>query len=432
MKATISLRHITGSSVLRLLGSMLTLMFSKDGISSFGGVHLVSAYDNGLGLTPQMGWNSWNEFNCKGIDEKLIKEIAEAMVSTGLAELGYEYINLDDCWQVSRNKTGHIVEDFEKFPSGIGALSAYIRKDLGLKFGLYSDSGMLTCQRRPGSYGHEQQDAESYREWEIDYLKYDNCYATGLGGGVQKRYKSMRDALNQTFSEEKPIFFGLCEWGIEDPATWAGTVGNSWRTTGDISKSWDSILYNLDRNDEWHEYAGPGGWNDPDMLEVGTSSKLTLAEQRSHFTLWALIKSPLILGNDLRSIPPEIMEILSNPEIIALNQDPLGIQGYKRSSKDGLEVWAGDLEGGDIGVVLFNRSPQAESIAVRYDELLFENSNQRRDDLSISASVRDLWARTDLGVHEDSFEAVVASHDVIALRLSGVAITKIDQVKRIQ
>ena len=416
----------SSSAILILFGSMLLMLF-LDTNPSLGVLNLVSAYDNGLGLTPQMGWNSWNYFGCNGISETLIKEIAEALISTGLADLGYEYINLDDCWQVSRNKTGYIVEDFQKFPSGMAGLSKYVRNELGLKFGLYSDSGLFTCQRRPGSFGHERQDAESYREWEIDYLKYDNCYATGLGKGVQKRYESMRDALNQTTTTtDHPIFFGLCEWGIQDPATWAGNVGNSWRTTGDIQQSWDSILDNLDKNDKWHRYAGPGGWNDPDMLQVGTTTKLTLEEQRSHFTLWALIKSPLLLANDLRDIPTEILEILSNSEIIALNQDKLGVQGYKRQSQNGLEVWAGDLEGGDIGVVLFNRSPKTETIEVRFKDLLLENKFQerRRNDLSssISVHVRDLWARSDLGVHRDAFEGVVPSHDVIALRLSGIEV----------
>ncbi len=405
---------------------------------------LVDAYDNGVGLTPQMGWNPWNLFGCDGINETLVKEIAEAMVSTGLSDLGYKYINLDDCWQLSRNKTGYIVEDFQKFPSGMAGLSKYVRNELGLKFGLYSDSGLFTCQRRPGSFGHERQDAESYVEWEIDYLKYDNCYATGLGGGVQKRYETMRDALNKTkalhhedeqnidrndnlIGHRKPIFFALCEWGIEDPATWAGDVGNSWRTTGDIQKSWESILNIIDSNDQWHSYAGKhNGWNDPDMLQVGTSNKLSLDEQRSHFTLWALVKAPLLLANDLRSIPTEIMDIISNPEIIALNQDDLGIQGYKRRSDDDLEVWAGDLAGGDIAVVLFNRSPKTENISVKFKELLFENVFT--EDLSISAHVRDLWARADLGIFLDTFRGAVPSHGVIALRLSGVSILIKDRI----
>jgi len=395
----------------------------------------VDAYDNGLGLTPQMGWNPWNLFGCDGINEQLVQDIAAAMVSSGLSDLGYQYINLDDCWQVSRNESGHIVVDADKFPSGMASLSDKVHSN-GLKFGLYSDSGLYTCQRRPGGLGYETQDAESYVEWDIDYLKYDNCYATGLGGGVQKRYTTMRDALNQTATQksptQKPIFFGLCEWGYKDPAKWARPIGNSWRTTGDIQKSWGSILSNLDQNDQWHSYAGPGGWNDPDMLQVGTTDKLTIGEQRAHFTLWCLVKSPLLLANDLRDIPKEIMDIISNPEVIALNQDPLGVQGYKRSSDDGLEVWAGDLQGGDVGVVLLNRSGQNQTITVRFEDVVHADSvkvlagtgslrtTAATTTTTISAHVRDLWARSDLGVYQDSFEGTVPTHDVMALRLTKV------------
>jgi len=381
-----------------------------------------------------MGWNPWNVFQCD-IHETLIREIASSMVSIGLSDLGYKYINIDDCWQLSRNDTGHIVEDPQKFPSGMAALSKYVREDLGLKFGLYSDSGLYTCQRRPGGLGYEKQDAESYVAWEIDYLKYDNCYATGLGGGVQKRYETMRDALNQTASKNKnsnnnnknskPIFFGLCEWGYKNPATWAGSIGNSWRTTGDIQKSWSSITDILDKNDQWHSYAGPGGWNDPDMLQVGTTTKLTITEQRAHFTLWCLIKAPLLLANDLRDIPDNAMEIISNPEVIALNQDPLGVQGYKRRSDSGLEVWAGELEGGDIAVVLFNRSQDTNTIVVRFEDVVASSVRRHYGIGSmviISANVRDLWEHSDLGVFENEFRGDVPSHGVMALRLSLVSI----------
>jgi len=220
----------------------------------------VKAYDNGLGRTPPMGWNSWNFFGCDKINEDLIKGVADSLVDSGLAALGYNHLNLDDCWQIKRNASGYIVEDSTKFPSGMASLSAYVRGK-GLYFGLYSDSGLYTCQRRPGGLGHEVKDAEMYVQWQIDYLKYDNCYATGMGGGLQQRYKTMRDALNATATKHnsKPIFYSLCEWGVGDPAKWAGAVGNSWRTTGDIQRSWGSILANLDKNDQWHSYAGPGG-----------------------------------------------------------------------------------------------------------------------------------------------------------------------------
>ncbi|KAG7363639.1 alpha-galactosidase [Nitzschia inconspicua] len=400
------------------------------------------AYDNGVGLTPPMGWNHWNAFHCDGLNEGLIHDTAHAMVDLGLAELGYVYLNIDDCWQLSRNSTGFIQEDLQKFPSGIAALSDYVH-NLGHKFGLYSDSGIMTCQRRPGGLGHEQQDAAIYNEWKIDYLKYDNCYATGLGN-VRWRYRRMHDALNAT---GRTIFFSMCEWGVEDPATWAMQVGNSWRTTADIGPTWKSITQRLDLNDQWHAYAGIGGWNDPDMLEVGNGD-LTLAEQRAHFTMWCLIKSPLLLGNDLRSVSPEVIEIISNKEVIALNQDPLGVQGYKRWSKhvkqsnnnnnndneksyirnndrheeesdleddndEVIEVWAGDLSGGDIAVVLLNRSSQSQIITATFVDIGFTTFS--------SVKARDLWAHQDLGIQKDAISATVGSHDVVALRLTPVS-----------
>jgi alpha-galactosidase len=298
---------------------------------------------------------------------------------------------------------------------------------LGLKFGLYSDAGIMTCQRRPGGLGHEQEDAATYQQWNIDYLKYDNCFATGLGN-VHWRYQRMHDALNAT---GHPIFFSMCEWGVEDPATWAMPVGNSWRTTGDISPSWKSITQILDENDRWHQYAGVGGWNDPDMLEVGNGD-LTIAEQRAHFTLWCLMKSPLLLGNDLRNIPPEVLEIITNQEVIALNQDPLGVQGYKRWSQtvqseveptrirsgstdtysnentETIEVWAGNLDGGDVAVVLLKRSVQPQQITARFEDVGIPHRS--------SVHVRDLWAHQDLGIYQESVSAIVNSHDVVAFR----------------
>jgi alpha-galactosidase len=412
-------------------------------------VTVVSGYDNGLAITPQMGWNPWNRF--KGdINETLIIEMGQAMIDTGLNKLGYEYVNLDDCWQISRNSSGYIQEDKTKFPSGMRYLRDQIHS-LGtgsnLKFGLYSDSGTLTCQKRPGSFGYEDKDAASYAEWKIDYLKYDNCNGNGMGGGIRARYQTMHDALNAT---NHPILFSMCEWGVQDPATWAGPIGNSWRTTGDIRANWNSITSNLDKNNNWYMYAGPGQWNDPDILEVGNIyGDLTIAEQRSHFTLWCLIKAPLLLGNDLRSIPPEIMEIISNPEIIALNQDPLGKQGYRRwssssssssssstststsleyedtNNKMGVEVWAGDLAGGDVAVVLFNRSNKTESITAKFSDVTDVNVYMDVDiGASIYAHVRNLWEHSGLGVHHDKVSVIVPSHDVVALRLTNITVQR--------
>jgi alpha-galactosidase len=382
-----------------------TMMLFRHGVWALLFALCADANDNGLGRTPQMGWNSWNHFYCD-IHEDLIQDIAQAAVDLGLKDAGYSYINLDDCWQISLDDDGYIQEDPDAFPSGIPALSDYVHS-LGLKFGLYSDAGTNTCQKRPGSLGYETQDAERYKEWKIDYLKYDNCFSTVTD--VKLRYQAMHDALN---ASGHPIFFSMCEWGVEDPATWASPVGNSWRTTGDIGPTWGSITNILDQNNQWHEYAGPGGWNDPDMLEVG-NGKLTYAEQKSHFTLWCLMKAPLLLGNDLRQMGNSTLEIISNSEVIALNQDPLGVQGYKRTSdKDGLEVWAGPLSRGHVAVVLFNRSSRPANIIAMWNDIGIAPASLYH--------VRDLWARQDLGIQGASVTALVDSHDVVALRLKPV------------
>ena len=277
--------------------------------------------DNGLGLTPQMGWNTWNKFAC-GIDEELIKNSIDAIISSGLKDAGYNYINLDDCWQESRDENGYIVENPITFPSGIKYLVDYAHEK-GLKFGLYSSAGNYTCQGKPGSLNYEEKDAEMYAKWGIDYLKYDNCFNNGISSHI--RYPKMRDALTNT---NHSIFYSLCQWGEEEVATWGKDVGNSWRTTGDISDNWNSMISIIDQNDQWYQYAGPGGWNDPDMLEVGNGG-MTYTEYRTHFGLWALVKSPLLIGCDITNMSEETKEILTNPEVIAINQDPLGEQGHK-------------------------------------------------------------------------------------------------------
>jgi len=282
---------------------------------------LALALDNGLGITPQMGWNSWNKFACN-INEELIRNTIDALVDTGLVAAGYNYINLDDCWQVSRDKNNVIVADPKAFPSGIKALADYAHSK-GMKFGLYSDAGTGTCQGRPGSLGYEDIDARTYAEWGVDYLKYDNCNADPRT--PEERYPIMRDALNKS---GRAIFYSMCEWGVDDPAKWAKEVGNSWRTTGDISDSWSSMINIIDKNDKWADYAGPGGWNDPDMLEVGNGG-MTYDEYRTHFSLWALAKAPLLIGCDVTKKDPQTFEILMNEEVIAVNQDKLGVQGRK-------------------------------------------------------------------------------------------------------
>ncbi|PSR93252.1 Alpha-galactosidase [Actinidia chinensis var. chinensis] len=355
--------------------------------------------NNGLASTPQMGWNSWNFFACD-INEAVIKETADALVTTGLADLGYVFVNIDDCWSAQkRNSKGQLVPDPKTFPSGIKALADYVHEK-GLKLGIYSDAGAFTCEVRPGSIYHENDDAELFASWGVDYLKYDNCY--NLGIKPKERYPPMRDALNAT---GRTIFYSLCEWGVDDPALWAGKIGNSWRTTEDINDSWASMTTIADLNDKWAAYAGPGGWNDPDMLEVGNGG-MTYQEYQAHFSIWALMKAPLLVGCDVRNMTAETFEILSNKEVIAVNQDPLGVQGrkvYVSGTDDCLQVWAGPLTGHRLAVVLWNRCSKAATITAAWGALGLESS--------ISVSVRDLWKHQDIvGEAVASFSARVDAH----------------------
>lgn len=326
---------------------------------------------------------------------------ADALVSTGLAELGYDHVNIDDCWSSPlRDLKGQLVPDTKTFPSGIKALADYVHGK-GLKLGIYSDAGVFTCQVRPGSLFHEKDDAALFASWGVDYLKYDNCF--NLGIEPKKRYPPMRDALNETGCS---IFYSLCEWGVDDPALWAGKVGNSWRTTGDINDTWASMTSIADINDKWASYAGPGGWNDPDMLEVGNGG-MSYQEYRAHFSIWALMKAPLLIGCDVRNMTAETFEILSNKEVIAVNQDPLGVQGrkvYVSGTDNCLQVWAGPLSGHRLVVALWNRCPKAETITAQWDALGLESSTK--------VSVRDLWQHKQVtGDAVSSFAAQVDAHD---------------------
>jgi alpha-galactosidase len=366
------------------------------------------ASDNGLALTPPMGWNSWNKFACN-VSEDLIKGAADAMVSSGMKEAGYEYVVIDDCWQVSRDASGNIVADAQRFPAGIKALADYVHAK-GLKFGIYSDAGVKTCAGRPGSAGHEYQDALQYAAWGVDYLKYDWCH-TGKAN-AEWAYSTMRDALK---ASGRPIVFSLCEWGTAKPWLWAKDVGNLWRTTGDISDCWDckkdalSFVKIVDLQDGLESYAGPGHWNDPDMLEVGNGG-MTTTEYRSHFSLWCLLAAPLIAGNDLKNMPAEIKEILANREVIAVDQDALGMQG-RRVRKDGdTEVWAKQLKDGSRAVILFNRGADETQISVSWEELGYP--------AHLSAGVRDLWMKKDLGKFAGTYGAKVPSHGVVMIKVA--------------
>jgi len=365
---------------------------------------------DGLASTPPMGWNSWNKFGCD-VSEKLMREMADALVATGMKDAGYQYLVIDDCWQVRRDAAGRIVPDPDRFPSGMKALADYVHGK-GLRFGLYSDAGTGTCQKRPGSKDHEAIDARTYAEWGVDYLKYDWCNAEGQD--TRDSYARMSRALR---ASGRPIVFSICEWGSTRPWLWAPGIGQLWRSTGDIQDCWDcgkswggmGVVHIIDLLADLHPFAGPGHWNDPDMLEVGNGG-LTTAESRAHFSFWALLAAPLMAGNDLRSMSAETREILTNPEVIAVDQDALGMQGRKVRDNGPQEVWMKPLGDGSKAVILFNRGTEAGNIAVSWEDISLAPGEK--------ALVRDLWTKADVGSFAGRFEAKVAPHDVVMVRIT--------------
>nr|WP_234327302.1 ricin-type beta-trefoil lectin domain protein [Streptomyces sp. NRRL WC-3742] len=315
-----------------------------------------------------MGFNDWNAYGCN-VSESLIKSTALAMHDNGMQSAGYEYVNIDDCWMThSRGSDGRLVPDPGKFPDGIKGTADYVHS-LGLKLGIYESAGLQTCAGFPGSLGHETADAQSFAAWGVDYLKYDNCYAgpgcwlntcpNGNKAPAQTRYTAMRDALAAT---GRPILFSLCNWGEENVWTWGASVGNSWRTTNDINASYSSMLSIFHSNVNLAPYAGPGHWNDPDMLEVGNGS-LSEVESRSEFSLWAEMAAPLIAGTNIASASPATLATLTNTRVIAVDQDPLGKQGTMVSSVNGLDVLAKPLANGDVSVALFNETGSTATIS---------------------------------------------------------------------
>lgn len=380
-----------------------------------------------LAQTPPMGWNSWNTFACN-IDEKLIRETAEAMVSSGMKDAGYQYVNLDDCWHGERDERGFIQPDPERFPSGMKALADYVHS-LGLKIGIYSDAGWKTCAGEPGSRGYEFQDAMTYAEWGIDYLKYDWCNTEELN--AKGAYLTMRDAL---YAAGRPIVFSICEWGRNDPWEWAPEMGHLWRTTGDIIDcfdcetghgSWSStgIMPILDLQDGLREHAGPGHWNDPDMMEVG--NRMSVNQDRAHFSMWAMLAAPLIAGNDLRSMTPETISILTNKDVIAINQDPLGIQAMKYLDHGDLEIWFKPLQGGDWAMTILNRSRLDETVVFDWatEHMNDDLTGHRAHFDSIRYRIRDLWSGDDLGTTEMPQTFAVPGQDVRVMRLTKFATT---------
>lgn len=334
------------------------------------GTVLMAQKFTGLAKTPPMGWNSWNKYHCD-VSEELIMKMADAMVSSGMKDAGYEYIVIDDCWQVSRDENGEIVVDPERFPHGMKFLADYIHSK-GLKFGIYSSAGTVTCQRRPGGRGYEFQDARAYARWDVDYLKYDWCGSSTQN--AKASYTLMRDAL---YKAGRPIVFSICEWGSNNPWEWGAEVGHLWRTTGDISDNWNSMIGIFDKQRDLARYAGPGGWNDPDMLEVGNGG-MTNEEYKTHFSLWCMLAAPLIAGNDLANMTPETKAILLNKEMIAVNQDTLGMQATCYRDNYGYQIWVKGLANGDKAVCLLNKSDEKKTVLVNFDELARIRTMTRR------------------------------------------------------
>lgn len=375
------------------------------------------ALNNGLCRTPPMGWNSWNIFH-ENINETQIKQIADAMVSSGMRDAGYVYLNLDDNWMaISRDGNGDLRADPTRFPSGMKALGDYIHSK-GLKFGIYGDRGLRTCYHfnagpngtASGSYGKETRDANTFASWGVDYLKYDNCDPSP-GSNQQRDYENMRDALAKC---GRPIVFSVCAWGY---ASWMPATGNLWRTTGDITDKWDNgtdwfrgIINAIDGNAGYTKTAGPGGWNDPDMLEIGNGG-CTTEEYRTQMSMWCMMASPLIAGNDIRTMSQATKEILLNREVIAVNQDSAGIQGTRVKAANGLEIWCkpiGSANSTAKAVALLNRNATSANITVTFSDV----------GLFGTVYVRDLWAKADKGSFTNSYTMSVPSHGTGMLKLT--------------
>jgi alpha-galactosidase len=363
------------------------------------------ALENGLARTPPMGFNNWNSTHCGAqFNESMVKGIADIFVARGLADAGYRYVNLDDCWALpARDAQGNLVPDPVRFPGGIKAVADYVHSK-GLKLGIYTSAGTKTCNVAgfPGGLGHERQDAALFASWGVDYLKYDNCNNQGVD--AVQRYTAMRDALAAT---GRPITYSICEWGQNKPWLWAADVGNLWRTTGDIGDNYNSMLNIARANMALAQYAGPGHWNDPDMLEVGNGG-MTDLEYRSHFSLWAVMAAPLLIGTDLRKASDATFKILENREIIDVDQDPLGVQASVLAGEGGRDILVKPLTGGDKAVVLFNETELPQRISTSAVALGLPQT--------IGYKVRDLWAHTTTAT-AGTIAATVPPHGSVMLRI---------------
>lgn len=386
----------------------------------------------GLALTPTMGWNSWNTFGCD-ISEKVVKETADLFVKLGLKDAGYEYIVIDDGWMLMERdpETYLLVPDPEKFPNGIKAVSDYVHSK-GLKIGIYNCAGVLTCGGYPGTRGFEYIDAKQYAQWEIDFLKYDWC-STGAGNGgysyqqsPEASYTLMRDAI---YKAGRPMVFNICEWGDNNPWLWGKDIGHSWRISGDIAPCWDCEL-SYGGWSSWgvwpiirmrqgiRQYSGPDHWNDFDMLEVGNG--MSAAEDRTHFAMWCMLASPIVLGNDIRSMSKETLELVTNKELIAIDQDKLGIQAFRFINEKGYEVWVKPMDNGEWAVAFCNVTENTINIDYDWTRHLMKDAlfNREEDFTKAKFTLRDATNKKDAGTTEKNFQREIASHDIVVLRLT--------------
>jgi alpha-galactosidase len=368
----------------------------------FLGIAVPAARAQQLAATPPMGWNSWNHYGCK-VTDAIVREQARAMAANGMKAAGYEYVNIDDCWQGKRDVKGFIHPN-DRFPD-MKALGDYIHS-LGLKFGIYSSPGPKTCAGYAGSYRHEKQDAETYASWGVDYLKYDWCSARRVYKLSQMPavYRKMHEALVAT---GRPIVYSLCEYGMDRVWQWGPSVGgNLWRTTDDITDNYTRMAFIGFGQEGLAKFAGPGHWNDPDMLEVG-NGHMNADEYRTHMSLWCILAAPLISGNDLSTMSPETLSMLTNPEVVAVDQDPAGTEGHRVSEEGPLQAWVKPLADGSRAVGLFNQGESTIPVTVRFKGI----------GLSGEVLVRDLWARKDLGAFSGSYTARVPRHGVVMIKV---------------
>ncbi|MET7617281.1 NPCBM/NEW2 domain-containing protein [Streptomyces sp. NPDC005408] len=411
----------TRSTRHRVVGALAVLLLGAAGLGSpaaaadapagqAGSAPAGTELDDGLALTPPMGFNNWNSTHCRAeFNEAMVKGIADIFVDKGLKAVGYQYVNLDDCWALpQRDANGKLVPDPVRFPDGIKAVADYVHSK-GLKFGIYTSAGTKTCNSAgfPGGLGHEYSDAQQFADWGVDYLKYDNCNNQGVDAKL--RYNTMRDALKAASETTgRPIVYSICEWGQNKPWEWATGVGQLWRTTGDISDNWGSMVSITKKNLPLAPYAGPGHWNDPDMLEVGNGG-MTDTEYRSHFSLWSVMAAPLLIGSDLRKAPASAFDILGNREVIAVDQDPLGKQGTVISSEGGRWVVAKEMKDGSRAVALFNENSSPQRIATTAGAVGLPDAPGYR--------LRDLWQHTDANT-AGTISATVPAHGTVLVRVS--------------